>query len=111
MNICENMSEKIEYIVKRDFEGELVVLEEITLNSIKKLPDNCVVYLKYPTPDIVLLFGKIKGVIVSVGGKLSHFAIICREYNVPLVKYSNAQEKLINCKYVTIRNGEIDVRD
>jgi phosphohistidine swiveling domain-containing protein len=104
-------SENIEYIVKRDFEGELVVLEEITANSIKSLPSNCVVYLKYPTPDIVLLFGKINGIIVHVGGKLSHFAIICREYDIPLVKYPNAKEKLENGKHITIRNGEIDVRD
>lgn len=105
------MSENIEYIVKKDFEGTLVVLEEITLDSIKQLPNNCVIYLKYPTPDIVLLFGKINGIIVHVGGKLSHFAIICREYDIPLVKYPNAVDKLISGKHITIRNGEIDVRD
>jgi phosphohistidine swiveling domain-containing protein len=105
------MNENIEYIVKRDFEGELVILEEITIASIKNLPSSCVVYLKYPTPDIVLLFGKINGIIVHVGGKLSHFAIICREYDIPLVKYSDAKEKLIDGKYITIKNGKIDVRD
>lgn len=101
------MSENIEYIVKKDFEGKLVVLEEITVDAIKNLPSNCVVYLKRPTPDIVLLFGKINGIVVHVGGKLSHFTVICREYGIPVVKYSNAEEKLTNGKYVTIKNGEI----
>lgn len=104
------MIENIEYIVEKDFEGELVILEKLDLNNIKNIPLNSVIYLKRPTPDIVLLFGKINGIIIDVGGKLSHFAIICRESNIGVVKFSKANENLLNNDYITIKDGKIDVR-
>lgn len=36
-------------------------------------------------PNLVFIFGKIKGLIASVGGELSHAAILAREYGIPVV--------------------------
>ena len=99
----------IEYLVKKDFEGRLFVIENINVNNILNIPKDSVIYLKNPSADVILIIDKIKGIIVDKGGKLSHFVIVCAENNIPVVKYNNI-DILKQGDYIIIKDGKIYVK-
>jgi phosphoenolpyruvate-protein kinase (PTS system EI component) len=100
----------IEYLVKKDFEGKLIIIDKIDLSLIKdNLSKKTVVFLKTPSPDIILILDKIDGVIVDKGGRLSHFVIVCAENNLPVVKYDKANE-LKEGDYIIIKEGKLNVK-
>ncbi len=99
----------IEYLVKKDFEGKLFVIEKLEIEKLLEIPKDSIIYLKEPSADIILVIDKIKGVIVNKGGRLSHFVIVCAENNIPVVKYHKANELKEN-DYIIIKEGNLYVK-
>jgi pyruvate,water dikinase len=62
-------------------------------------------------PGMTPLFGIAAGVIVEMGGTLSHGAIIAREYGLPaVVNVGSALATIVDGELVTLDAGSGDVR-
>lgn len=62
-------------------EGKPVFMDEIT----DKFEEGNILVTWYTDPDWVPYILKSKGVLVGLGGFLSHAAIVCREYSIPCI--------------------------
>jgi phosphohistidine swiveling domain-containing protein len=100
---------EIKYIVNKDFSGNIKKIDDF--KDIKDIPKNTIALIKEPNPDIILLFNKVKAFIVEKGGALSHFAIICLENNIPIVKLENASQKLNENDSIIVKEGKIYVNE
>ena len=95
----------MEYVGKAIFdfsiEGEIVNVDDIQ-KSIGKCK-NKIVVLKDATPDIILLYREIKGVICERGGITCHLSILSREMSIPCVVGVKDATHIKNGTYIRIR--------
>ncbi|MDD3178656.1 MAG: PEP-utilizing enzyme [Candidatus ainarchaeum sp.] len=99
----------IEYIVKKDFLGTIKIIKN--RSDFNKVNENDIILLLNTSPDVILLFNKIKGVIIEIGGQTSHLTIIARESNMPLIRLNNAKEIITDGDFVKEVEGNIYVNE
>ena len=65
-------------------------------NQIMEIPGKNKFFLITPFlfPDYVLLFPRIEAIFTIKGSILSHLAILCREYKIPVFKIKNILDKI-----------------
>jgi phosphoenolpyruvate synthase/pyruvate phosphate dikinase len=84
---------KGEYLVKSSNK----ILKEYKYIKIKNYYDyekgNCIV-IDYMNPDFTILFSKIDLIITSKGSKLSHLAIIAKEYDKKVILCDRIYDKI-----------------
>ncbi|TSC95392.1 MAG: hypothetical protein Athens101410_571 [Parcubacteria group bacterium Athens1014_10] len=74
--------------------------------------DHTILIVKNTTPDITIVINKVEVIVTEVENLLCHAAIICREYNKPLLmgiknatkKFKTGDEVIINLENKTIIN-------
>lgn len=99
----------IEYIIKKDFSGNVKIIKN--RSDFNKVDNEDIILLLTSSPDVIILFNKIKGIIIEEGGRTSHLAIISRESNIPLIKLNNAKEIIKDNDFINVINGKIYVNE
>ncbi len=56
-----------------------------TAKDYLKVKDGDILFAENAKPDIVLVIGKVRAIVVEVDNKLCHAAIIAREYGKPII--------------------------
>jgi pyruvate,water dikinase len=57
----------------------------LTPSGLDKVQPGDILVVRAIDPGWTVVFGKIKGLVMEVGGQLSHGAVVAREYNIPAV--------------------------
>lgn len=57
----------------------------LTPSELEKVAPGDILVVKAIDPGWTVVFGRIKGLVMEVGGQLSHGAVVAREYNIPAV--------------------------
>lgn len=71
--------------------GWILLVQATGTQDLAVLPDACIWVSAYFDNRWVQLIPQLTGIIVSQGSRLSHSAIVAREYNIPYVVLSSAQ--------------------
>jgi len=94
----------------KDCEGEYLILSNPSQILKINKKDKFFLLTPFLFPDYVLLFPKIKAILTVEGSVLSHLAILCREYKIPVLKIENILKSIpgkgvlaIDCKNKTIK--------
>ena len=83
--------------------GEVIIVTDLNDNQL--MCDDKIVVLKYATPDIVLLFHNIKGIICENGGSTCHLSMLALEMSVPCVVGVSGATSLHNGAIVTVESN------
>jgi len=54
-----------------------------TFHDMHNIENGDIIVVKFSRPDYVLVFKKISGIVCINGGKMSHLAILAREFGIP----------------------------
>lgn len=65
------------------FSGRAVVC--LSKTDIARAGADDILVVKHATPDLVMTFGRVRGIVAETGGLLSHLAIVARERGFPLI--------------------------
>lgn len=81
-------------------------------SDLDKADYNTIIISRYASPDLVMAFTKVRGIITETGGLLSHLAIVAREHGVPLILQAKDSTMIIkDGDTVTVDgNGNIFLR-
>lgn len=75
----------------------------LTPSELEKVAPGDILVVKAIDPGWTVVFGRIKGLVMEVGGQLSHGAIVAREYNIPAVTgIRGATSALKDGQHVTV---------
>lgn len=84
-------------------QGEAILYHSrLGINEIK----NKILVVPAITPDLAILFPRLKAIITESGSPLSHGALLAREYGLPAAQMDNALQKLKNGKIVKINSKQ-----
>jgi len=68
-----------------------------------KIKSKSIIVAVTTTPDIVIVMHKVLAIVTEIDNKLSHAAIIAREYKKPLIMgVANATKKYLNGQIISI---------
>ncbi len=87
-----------------EVEGRIVVLR--TLRSSATLPEDAILVVPYTDSGWAPLLAQAKGLIAEVGGRLSHGAIVAREYGIPAVMDIHEATRLLRDGQRVRLNGQ-----
>lgn len=81
-------------------------------SDLDKADYNTIIVSRYASPNLVMAFTKVRGIITETGGLLSHLAIVAREQGFPIILQAKDSTMLIkNGDTVTVdENGNIFLR-
>jgi len=86
-------------------EGEILILQG--LQSAPDVSKNTILVLPYTDSGWAPLLAQVGGLIAETGGRLSHGAIVAREYGIPAVMdVSDASQRLKNGQQVRIDGAQ-----
>lgn len=87
-----------------EVEGRIVVLK--SLRSSTTLPEDTILVVPYTDSGWAPLLAQAKGLIAEVGGRLSHGAIVAREYGIPAVMDIHEATRLLRDGQRVRLNGQ-----
>jgi len=79
---------------KKNCHGEYRILTNPSQILNFKVKNKFFLLTPFLFPDYVLLFPKIEAILTVEGSILSHLAILCREYKIPVLKIKNVLREI-----------------